>query len=391
MQLKASGCAPAWRVEEKMSRLYYSEPYRRELDVTITKIDGKGVFFDRTIFYPEGGGQPGDRGTFCGLEITDTRKRGEESEHIFKTADGLFVGMKGKLELSWSHRYSFMKRHSAQHLLSALLFSLLDASTVAVHLSYDYITIELDKKDLEESSILAVEDRSNSIVREARAIYQKDMTQDEALALNMRRSIKVESETVKVVFIDGLDAVACGGLHVRNTSEIGEISYYRSERIRGHIRLIFKIDDEAVKERRRNLSVVNKASELLSSPPDLVAEALKRKLDELDSLRHEIRAMRAEEARKEAERMTESCSVYETGHPLDYFRELKGRVKDVLVLRDGEKKEFLYIGLEEHFTELKKVLSLKGGGRDGLFQGSFSGGVKDISSSALEVLNGFKG
>ena len=68
-----------------MNKLYYEMPYEREVTATVTAVEGNMVFFDKTIFYPEGGGQPGDRGVFNGYEIVDTRKVGDEVAHIFNS------------------------------------------------------------------------------------------------------------------------------------------------------------------------------------------------------------------------------------------------------------------------------------------------------------------
>ena len=84
--------------------------------------------------------------------------------------------------------------------------------------------------------------------------------------------------------------------------------------------------------------------------------------------------------------------MYMTDLPLEEFRDVlvSNERKDVLIIRAGEKKEFLYIGSEEHFTVLKKLLSLKGGGRNSLFQGSYSQRGDVFCSLAEEVINGFK-
>ena len=99
-------------------------------------------------------------------------------------------------------------------------------------------------------------------------------------------------------------------------------------------------------------------------------------------------------ARKEALLISDDYSIHFTNLPLDEFRNVlssENKRRDVLVLRDGEKKEFLYIGDEGHFTELKKILSLKGGGRNGIYQGSFLEDCKVLATLAKGVIDGFKG
>ena len=376
-----------------MRKLFYEDPYLKEAEARVSRIDGNKVYFDQSIFYPEGGGQPGDRGTFNGYRILDTEKDGDDVAHIFESTEGLREGESGILSLDWEHRYAFMKRHSAQHLLSSILFKKLGVGTLAVHLAQEHITIELDRSSLDLDELLAVEDEASRLVRKALRIEQRDMMRSDAEALHMRRSIKVSDPTVKVVFIDGQDAVACGGVHVSSTAEIGEISYYESEMIRGHIRTVWKVDDEAVRSRRDNLQIVKEASRMLSSPTHEIVGAIASRVDEIEALRREIRALHSTLASAEAEKI-ESSSVHMTELGLDELRSIltkRDGICDVLIVRCGEKKEFLYLGNDEHFKELKNVLSLRGGGRGGVYQGSYTSEPELLFSSAKGVIDGFKG
>ena len=376
-----------------MRKLFYEDPYLKEAEARVSRIDGNKVYFDQSIFYPEGGGQPGDRGTFNGYRILDTEKDGDDVAHIFESTEGLREGESGILSLDWEHRYAFMKRHSAQHLLSSILFKKLGVGTLAVHLAQEHITIELDRSSLDLDELLAVEDEASRLVRKALRIEQRDMMRSDAEALHMRRSIKVGDPAVKVVFIEGQDAVACGGVHVSSTAEIGEISYYESEMIRGHIRTVWKVDDEAVRSRRDNLQIVKEASRMLSSPTHEIVGAIASRVDEIEALRREIRALHSTLASAEAEKI-ESSSVHMTELGLDELRSIltkRDGICDVLIVRCGEKKEFLYLGNDEHFKELKNVLSLRGGGRGGVYQGSYTSEPELLFSSAKGVIDGFKG
>lgn len=376
-----------------MRKLFYEDPYLKEAEVRVSRIDGNKVYFNQSIFYPEGGGQPGDRGTFNGYRILDTRKDGDDIAHIFESTEGLTEGENGILSLDWDHRYAFMKRHSAQHLLSSIFYRMLGIGTLAVHLAGEHVTIELDRSSLGRAELMAVEDEASRLVRKALRIEQRDMMRSDAEALHMRRSIKVSDPAVKVVFIEGQDAVACGGVHVSSTAEIGEISYYDSEMIRGHIRTVWKVDDEAVRSRRDNLQIVKEASRILSSPPHEIVGAIASRVDEIETLKREIRALHSTIASAEAEKI-QSFSVHMTELGLDELRSIltkRDGICDVLIVRCGEKKEFLYLGSDEHFKELKNVLSLRGGGRGGVYQGSYISEPELLFSSAKGVIDEFKG
>ena len=359
-------------------KIYYQSGYLREMEATVTGIDGNEVYLDKTIFYPEGGGQRGDSGHFGSHRIIDTRKKDGDVAHIFESVEGLEVGETATLTLDWDIRYKFMKCHSAQHLLSSILFNLKDSGTVAVHLGDEYITIEHKGESLTEEDLYEVEDAANRAIREGHRIIQKEVHRAEAESLGMRRSIKVDSEMVMLVIIEGLDTVACGGVHVADVSEIGEISYYGRETIRGHERLLFKVGDEAVSKRRRDLECIRELSTVLSSPESDIIPTLKSKLEQVEELKRENRRLTLMLTEMEAERI--AGSYHETELPLDDFApvlEKKG-VEDVFILRNAERLEFLYFGSKEKFNELKGKLNLRGGGRPPLFRGIVNAALEEV-------------
>lgn len=359
-------------------KLYYEDGYLKKVVAKVERIDGNEVFFDRTIFYPEGGGQPGDRGTFGSWKIEDTIKRNGDVAHVFSSVEGLAPGLEAELVLDWNHRYRFMKCHSAQHLLSAILFHEKDAGTVAVHFGEDAITIELGNKVLSDEELLEVEDSACAAVRRGLSISQRTVLREEAEALHMRRSIKVDSPEVMLVSIDNLDVVACGGVHVKDTSEIGEIAYCGRETIRGHERLVWKVSDQAVNKRRKDSRIAHSVSVLLSSPEDRIVETLEAKLSGLEDLRRENRRLCSLLAQKEAE--TISGGYHETSLALDDFAPAleKLALSNVFILRVAERPEFLYYGTPAGFDEIKKAISVKGGGRPPLFRGIVLSAVEDV-------------
>ena len=359
-------------------KIYYQDGYLRTLEATVTAIDGNEVYLDKTIFYPEGGGQRGDRGYFGSFEILDTQKRDGDVAHVFKSVEGLNVGDSYTLTLDWDNRYKFMKCHSAQHLLSSILFNEKNAGTVAVHLGDDYITIEHKGAVLTEEDLLDVEDIANQAIRDGHRIIQKEVHRADAEALGMRRSIKVDSEMVMLVIIEGMDTVACGGVHVSEVREIGEISYYGRETIRGHERLLFKVSDEAVDKRRSDKECVKELSTILSSPENEIIPTLKAKLESIEELKRENRKLTLMLTEMEVDRI--SSSYHETELPLDDFApvlEKKG-ISDVFIVRNSEKLEFLYFGEKDKFNELKSKLNLRGGGRPPLFRGMVNASIEDV-------------
>ncbi len=369
---------------------FYKDRYKKEIEAKLVDIKSNALIFDKTIFYPECGGQPGDRGFWKDIQIIDTQKDVDGTPlHIVKDSSSLKIGDVGILSLDWDHRYKYMKEHSAQHLLSSLLFNEDKIGTVSVHQGAQILTIEVDAKELPDDVLLTIEDKANECVRKGLRIWQEEMSHKKAEALFMRRSIKVDGD-VKVVFIENTDAVACGGVHVASTSEIGEIVYRGQEHIRGHVRTMWSCSDEAVICRRLNDQVVKEASRLLSAERHDIPSEIERLQSEVQNLRMQLNDAKKILAKRELEehmRASEGKYMIFTTNlsPDDFQNLLKDCGKEVLILQEGDKKGFLYYGTKEHFLLLKQ-LGLKGGGRDLFFRGVYLLGLDDIVDKARNIL-----
>src|SRR5690242_7337232 len=116
-------------------RLYLDDPYLARFDAEVTGErrvgDRAGVILSRTAFYPEGGGQPTDRGTLGGAEVVDVQEVDGEVVHLVAGA-----APAGRVEgvLLWPRRFDHMQQHHGQHLLSAAFEAALGARTVSFHL-----------------------------------------------------------------------------------------------------------------------------------------------------------------------------------------------------------------------------------------------------------------
>ena len=376
-------------------RLYYKDRYATSISAAVTA-SGDGWFrLDRTIFYPEAGGQPGDRGTFGPYSIVDTQKA-EDGDVLHLVGKGSAVPSVGEthtLSLDWEHRYFFMKEHSAQHLVSALLFSCFSIGTVAVHQGDMFFTVETDKAEIDEETLLSVEDKANEAIRKGAAVWQDETDHESAESLHMRRSIKVQGR-VMLVHIDGIDVVACGGVHVASLSEIGEIAYVSSEKIRGHVRTYWKCAERAVGYRRENAAIVRSLSSLFSAEPGNIEKEAARCIAEVKSLRHDLGAM--------SEKLSFylfAAAVAETkgGEPVIFISDAAAAAFDSVVRPDEDRTvliadregRFLFQGPEKSFEALKAALpGLRGGGRNGRYRGSFQMDAESFISGARNILDG---
>lgn len=367
-------------------RHYYRDPYLRELDAKIVRVTDKGVILDHTIAYPEGGGQPGDTGTLNGIRFTDTVKEGDNVLHI--TSGSFSVGDEVHIVLDWDHRYFYMQQHTAQHMLSGLLYTHFNIGTVAVHQGEDILTIETDRSEIDESVLLQLEELAIRTVCENHKVDYLEMSHAEAESMGLRRSIKVEGD-VRLVRIEGVDLIACGGLHVASTGEIGELSYAGCEAIRGHVRTIWRCASSARAHRLAESAAMRSISTLFSAAsPQEAYESAKDAVASIKELKSELRNLE-----RSAAELTLACNpeghIIETDLPLSAFQNLRdcllilssagGRLTWLMHVDDA-----VFRTMREHFS----ALDMKGGGRGGVYQGSAGSASHDaIIKCFLEIID----
>lgn len=366
-------------------KLFEKEPYLKEIEATVVSLKNNTIILDKTIFYPEGGGQPGDKGTFGKYEIVDTKK-GDNGE-VLHIINGELpkVGEKALLVLDWSHRYHYMREHSAQHLISGLLFNEANIGTLAVHQGGEYFTIETDQGDISTETLLHIEDKANEAIRSNKRIWMEEMSHTDAEKLGLRRSIKVEG-MVKVVFIEDIDKIACGGVHLASTSEMEEITYLSKEVIRNHTRTIWLVGEKSKEYRRVNNNILSEVKSLLSSDRDNILSSIELLKNEVAALKKENKELSKLLSKSDlASHIDKNEYIFETSLSLDDYIDFLNQ-NNLFIINDN-KKSFLYFGDKDIFNNLKNKAGLRGGGREPLFRGVYTiekDALLDIARSEIK-------
>ena len=216
-------------------RLYYGDSYLREFRARVLdrSHDGSAVYLDRTAFYPTSGGQPNDTGSLNGTAVVDVIDEGERIAHrLASPVDTVEVDCR----VDWSRRFDHMQQHSGQHLLSAVFIEQFGIETCSFHLGEEISTLDLETPAVDMEKVVAAERRANEAVAENRPIL---VTYEDAVAAGDLRKPSDRAGTLRIVSIQGLDRIACGGTHVRLTGEIGPILIRRLEKIRNTVRVEF--------------------------------------------------------------------------------------------------------------------------------------------------------
>lgn len=371
-----------------MDKLYYNDPYCRSLKCTVTSVEhtdkATEVKTDCTIFYPESGGQPGDRGKLGDFTVLDTRKASDgDSILILEPSAKVNVDDNLELVLDWDHRYFFMVMHTAQHLLSGLLFTMFKIGTVAVHQGEEYLTIETDKAEIPSDVIDALVLETNAKIRENHRIIYREMSHSDAEALGLRRSIKVEGD-VRIVEIENVDRIACGGVHVARTGEIGLIYCLGHEQIRGHVRLYFNCGQKALENLLRDNKVISSLNRTFSCHADELEQKISTLSASLTESKAQVANAQKRLARFEMEKATDKDGicilVCEEGSDLQSYAQNvpdfsdlamltlcpeNGRTKWLIALK-GKYEKIDFNGL---IRPQLAIIDAKGGGRSPVFQG----------------------
>ncbi len=226
--------------------LFRADAYARACEAVVLAADGRGIVLDRTVFYPLGGGQPGDSGVVRlagggSIEITDCFKDRDTGEHIHVAAEGAAlpeIGAAVTAEIDWRRRHRMMRMHTALHLLCAVVEGGVTGGSIGPdksRLDFDLPDTALDKAHIEAEL--------NRLVDENFAVAVSSLTDAELDAnpdLVRTMSVKPPSGAghVRIIDIAGTDVQPCGGTHVAATGEIGRLRVGKIENKGAHNRRI---------------------------------------------------------------------------------------------------------------------------------------------------------
>ncbi len=213
--------------------LYLWDAYLRDVDATVTAVDGGRVTLDRTIFYPTGGGQPHDTGTLGTARVIEVSKEGDQIWHLL---DGSVPSVGARVEghLDWERRHALMRTHTALHVLSGVIWHEWGRAVTGGNMEPLRARMDFEFDPLPEEFGATVEARVNEELAAARPIEVSVVPRDAALEDEdlIRTKVNLVPASVRelrVVDIVGLDKQADGGTHVRNTAEVGRIRVVKTE------------------------------------------------------------------------------------------------------------------------------------------------------------------
>ena len=240
--------------------------YNTKFTAKVISIDGNKIGLDRTLFYPIGGGQNWDTGKIITpneeLQVSEVRGRNLVEHHV-NTDHNLSVGDEIIGEIDWDRRYSHMRMHTAQHLMSGLAYELFDGTrTVGNQINVSHSRIDFNPISFDESMMKELSDSANQYIRESTKVYESIMTREEINSImpEDRTNMDLLPKSVKdlrvITIGNEFDLCPCAGTHVANLSEIGDIIIVsKKSKGKGTQRIKYELNNN-YKVKKPNLQII---------------------------------------------------------------------------------------------------------------------------------------
>lgn len=233
-------------------KTFYQDSYQNTHTSRVVAVNDDGVILDSTIFYPLGGGQPGDTGKMSvngvDYQITDTQYAEDRKSIVhFLSGDDLSsikVGDEAELTLDWQRRHRLMRMHTSMHLMCHLIPAQATGGSVGEtesRIDFDLQGLEVDKADLTQRMNELI---NNDLPVTIGSITEEELDQNPGLVRTMSVQPPRGQGTVRTINIENTDFQPCGGTHVKSTGEIGEV-------------VITKLKNKGKQNKRISLALVN--------------------------------------------------------------------------------------------------------------------------------------
>ena len=270
-------------------RLYLVDSHLFENECTVLSCEpakeGFDVMVDRTVFFPNKGGQPCDTGILGGVKVVDVRESGDEL--ILRTEGPLPVGETVTGHIDEKRRLDIMEQHTGEHVLSWCAYKLFDAVNVGFHCALTYATLDLDKP-LTPEQVTEMEDMANGLVRRNLPVTATIYDSEEDLAgVPLRKHAEGLIAPIRVVSIEDADSCTCCAPHVHSTGEIGAIKIVSAVAYKGGMRMTFLCGGRAMKQFQKLQTAVDAIARKFSTAGDEVLSAVEKQEAELKAVKKE--------------------------------------------------------------------------------------------------------
>lgn len=375
-------------------RLYLLDSMQFSNDAAVLACEPDGdvwrIELDRSVFFPNKGGQPCDVGTIGDAVVSSCDEEGDRLWH--RCDRPLPVGARVTASIDGERRFDIMQQHTGEHLLSWCAWTLFGATNVGFHCALTYATLDLDKP-VSHEDVLAIERLANREAAKNGAVTAVEYATEEALSasgVTLRKHSEGLTAPIRVVSIEGSDSCTCCAPHVHRTGEIGQLKIVGELPYKGGMRLTFLCGTRALLHAETAQDALDAIALRFSTGRDNAKTAVEKQAAELSEAKKELKqAYAALDVYTAKELLTRAETAGGTAVLVERIDGLDGKRLRALALRTQGAKSVsalfsavgdtvYYVlsanGVREDMGELCKVVNLtlsgKGGGRGPLAQGS---------------------
>lgn len=369
----------------KTVRLFDFDPAASKFEAEVVSCDpcedGKYiVVLDKTLFFPEEGGQACDGGSLNGHKVSYVCEKEGIIYHTVDCNAPLCGSVRG--EIDYPERYRKMQNHTGEHIVSSIIYKNFGLHNVGFHLSGDELTADFDG-ELSEEQIAFVETLANRAVYECHAVRGYYPLPEELSRLEYRSKLDL-AENVRIVEIEGVDMCACCAPHVSNTGEVGMIKILDHPRYKGGVRIHMKCGSDALEGYRAEYEQARRISMAISAKHGEIADGVERLMVENGELKGKISALKRELMAYKLSKLEycegNLCIFEEEGDMLalrnlvNEAKKLCGGICAVFAGNDSDGYKYILsstsVDLRAKSKEINAALSGRGGGSSEMIQGS---------------------
>lgn len=266
-------------------KLYYESSHRKDFEAQVISCEPEGegykVVLDKTVFFPEGGGQYADTGTLGEAKVLDVHEKQGVICHWCDRA--IEVGSCVTARICWEERFEKMQQHSGEHIVSGLVHEKFGYNNVGFHLGGDYCTMDFDGP-ITKDELKEIERLANEAVYQNLKIEVSYPSKEALEQMEYRSKIEIEGQ-VRIVTVPGYDVCACCAPHVNYTGEIGMIKLVNMINYKGGERITMLCGRRALRDYDAKDENVKEISALLCAKELETAEAVRHLKQEQESLK----------------------------------------------------------------------------------------------------------
>jgi len=379
-------------------KLYWENAYETKFTAQLVAIKEEGIVLNQTLFYPESGNQASDRGELIignfNFKVDKVSKEEEDILHHISSdfKNKVKVGDEVKGEIDWDYRYGIMKAHTSQHIFSAVCKNKFNIDTVRANLFFEEVFLSISEK-IDYSQLKEILIEVNKICSSNNLKVKPNIISDKEARKSSKkiRTVIPDESKIRLMEIEDLDLVCCGGTHIKNTNEIGKLYIYDFKR--GNEIRYYVGDKSLLMSSNDNVDMINLANRL-NSPLEKTDSLIEKRLELLETIQEQqkdISVKFLETISKSPNKIIKDIHLFYIDFNIDLKilnKSLEKFPKNSLIIVKFESNKIRLLSLSETIDSGKLIDKLinKYGGKGGGNPKSSQGFLENIPEDLLSEI-----